>query len=58
MPFRAIKVPQMSGKCEGRKSLDHYRARDQLRPLIEVRRRHYHGDPRLPVVEISMRLAA
>jgi hypothetical protein len=34
------------------------RARDQLQPQIEVRRRHYHGDPRLPVIEISVRLAA
>ena len=34
------------------------RARDQRQPQIEVRRRHYHGDPRLPVVEISVRLAA
>jgi len=33
-------------------------ARDQLQPQIEVRRRHYHGDPRLPIVEISVRLAA
>ena len=34
------------------------RARDQLQPLIEVRRSHYRGDARLPVVEISVRLAA
>jgi transposase InsO family protein len=34
------------------------RARDQRQPQIEVRRRHYHGDPRLPVLEISVRLAA
>ena len=34
------------------------RARDQLRPQIEVRRRHYRGDPRLPVLEISVKLAA
>ncbi len=34
------------------------RARDRLDPQIEVRRRHYHGDPRLPVLEISVRLAA
>ena len=34
------------------------RARDQLRPQIEVRRRHYRGDPRLPAIEISVRLAA
>jgi putative transposase len=34
------------------------RARDQLQPQIEIRRRHYHGDPRLPVIEISVRLAA
>jgi transposase InsO family protein len=34
------------------------RAQDQLQPQIEVRRRHYHGDPRLPVIEISLRLAA
>ena len=34
------------------------RARDRLDPQIEVRRRHYRGDPRLPVLEISVRLAA
>ena len=34
------------------------RARDQLQPQIEVRRSHYCGDPRLPVIEISLRLAA
>ncbi len=34
------------------------RARDQLQPQIEIRRRHYRGDPRLPVIEISVRLAA
>jgi hypothetical protein len=34
------------------------RARDRLQPQIEVRRRHYRGDPRLPVIEISVRLAA
>ena len=34
------------------------RARDRLDPQIEVRRRHYHGDPRLPVLDISVRLAA
>ena len=34
------------------------RARDQLQPQVEIRRRHYHGDPRLPVLEISVRLAA
>jgi transposase InsO family protein len=34
------------------------RARDQLQPQIEVRRRHYRGDPRLPVIEISVKLAA
>jgi transposase InsO family protein len=34
------------------------RARDQLQPQSEIRRRHYRGDPRLPVVEISVRLAA
>ena len=34
------------------------RQRDRLQPQIEIRRRHYHGDPRLPVVEISLRLAA
>ena len=33
------------------------RARDELQPQIEVRRRS-HGDPRLPVPEISVRLAA
>jgi transposase InsO family protein len=34
------------------------RGRDQLQPRIEIRRRHYHGDPRLPVIEISVQLAA
>jgi len=34
------------------------RARDRLDPQIEVCRRHYPGDPRLPIVEISVRLAA
>jgi len=34
------------------------RARDHHQPQIEVRRKHYHGDPRLPVVEISVKLAA
>lgn len=34
------------------------RARDQLQPQIDVRRRHYCGDPRLPVLEMSVRLAA
>ena len=34
------------------------RERDQLDPQIEVRRRHYCDDPRLPVLEISVRLAA
>jgi hypothetical protein len=34
------------------------RARDQFQPQIEVRRRHYRDDPRLPVLEISVRLAA
>ena len=34
------------------------RARDQLQPQIEVRRRHYRDDPRLPVLDISVRLAA
>ena len=33
------------------------RARDQLQPQIEIRRGHFHGDPRLPVIEISVRLA-
>jgi len=33
-------------------------ARDQLRPQIEVRGRHYRGDPRLPVIGVSVRLAA
>ena len=36
----------------------HIRARNQLQPQIEVRRRHYRDDPRLPVLEISVRLAA
>jgi hypothetical protein len=34
------------------------RARDQLQPQIEVRRKHYRGDPRLPVIEMSVQLAA
>jgi hypothetical protein len=34
------------------------RARDQLQPQIEICRRHYRGDPRLPVIEISVKLAA
>ena len=34
------------------------RAWDQLQPQIDVRRRHYRDDPRLPVLEISVRLAA
>ena len=34
------------------------RARDQLQPQIDICRGHYHGDPRLPVIEISVRLAA
>ena len=34
------------------------RARDHLQPRIGIRRRHYHGDPRLPVIEISVQLAA
>ena len=34
------------------------RARDRLQPQIEIRRRHYRGDPRLPVIEMSVRLAA
>jgi transposase InsO family protein len=34
------------------------RAQDQLQPQIEIRRRHYHGDPRLPVLDVSVRLAA
>ena len=34
------------------------RARDQLQPQIEICRRHCHGDPRLPVIDISVRLAA
>ena len=34
------------------------RARDQLQPQIEIRRTHYRGDPRLPVVDLSVRLAA
>ncbi len=34
------------------------RTRDQLQLQIEVRRRHYRDDPRLPVLEISVRLAA
>jgi len=34
------------------------RARDQLQPQIDVCRRHYRGDPRLPVIEISVKLVA
>jgi transposase InsO family protein len=34
------------------------RARDQRQPQIDVRRRHHRGDPRLPVIEMSVRLAA
>ena len=34
------------------------RERDRLQPQIEIRRRYYHGDPRLPVLEISVKLAA
>jgi transposase InsO family protein len=34
------------------------RARDQLHPQIEIRRRHYRGDPRLPIIDISVRVAA
>jgi len=34
------------------------RARDQLRPEVAIRRRHHHGDPRLPIVDLSVRLAA
>ena len=34
------------------------RVRDQLQPQVEVHRSHYHGDPRLPIVEISVPLAA
>jgi hypothetical protein len=34
------------------------RARDRLQPQIEIRRSHYRGDPRLPVIEISVRLTA
>jgi hypothetical protein len=34
------------------------RARDQLQQQIGIQRRHYRGDPRLPIIEISVRLAA
>jgi len=34
------------------------RARDQLEPQIEIGRKHYRDDPRLPVLDISARLAA
>ena len=34
------------------------RARDQLQPQIGIRRKHYCGDPRLPIIDISVRLAA
>ena len=34
------------------------RARDQLQPQIEIRRRHYRGDPRSPIIEISVKLPA
>lgn len=30
------------------------RARDRLQPEIEIHRRHCRGDPRLPVIKISM----
>jgi hypothetical protein len=32
------------------------RAREQLDPAIEVCRRRFRGDPRLPIVDISIRL--
>jgi transposase InsO family protein len=32
--------------------------RDRLQPQIEIRRKHYHGAPRLPIIDISVRLAA
>jgi transposase InsO family protein len=31
---------------------------DQLDPQIEIRRRHHRGDRRLPVIDLSVRLAA
>jgi len=34
------------------------RARDQLHPRIKTRRGHYLGDPRLPVIEISVQRVA
>ncbi len=34
------------------------RARDQRHPQIEIRRRHYRGDPRLPIIDIAIKLAA
>ena len=34
------------------------RARDELQPQIEIRRKHCRGDPRLPVIDVSVRLAA
>ena len=35
-----------------------YRTRDGPRVYIGIRRRHFRGDPRLPVVEITLRKAA
>ena len=34
------------------------RTRDQLHPRVDIHRRHYRGDPRLPVIDISVKLAA
>jgi len=34
------------------------RARDRLQPEIAIRRRHHHSDPRLPIVDLSVQLAA
>ena len=34
------------------------RARDQLQPGIAIHRRHHLGDPRLPIVDLSVQLAA
>jgi putative transposase len=34
------------------------RARDQLQPQIGIRRGRYRGDPRLPIIGISVRLSA
>ena len=59
-PHNALhgRTPQEAWEGHGLPKPVSIRARDQLRPQIEIRRKHYHGDPRLPVIEISVRLAA